>query len=133
MSTWPCASTPTTSDGAIGRGERMKISGYPWRALAIAFAAFWAALLGSRAAQAYAWMIRHEYAGCNQCHADPSGGGLLTAYGRAQSELLLRTRYGVAETDDPGRTGEFLFGLLPLPDSVLLGGDARGAYVRVAP
>src|SRR3954468_482447 len=86
-----------------------------------------------RPAEAYAWMIRHEYTGCNQCHADPSGGGLLTAYGRAQSELLLRTRYGMAETEEPVHTGEFLLGLLPLPDSVLLGGDARGAYVRVAP
>ncbi|HEY5373541.1 MAG TPA: hypothetical protein VIK01_07625 [Polyangiaceae bacterium] len=45
-------------------------------------------------AHAYAWMIKHAYAGCPVCHADPSGGELLTAYGRAQSDLLLRMRYG---------------------------------------
>ncbi len=45
-------------------------------------------------AHAYAWMIKHSYAGCAVCHADPSGGELLTAYGRAQSDLLLRMRYG---------------------------------------
>src|SRR3954470_24712140 len=100
MSTCPCASTPTRSDCPKGSDGAMKKSGYPWRALAVALAAFWITLLGSPAAHAYAWMIRHEYTGCNQCHADPSGGGLLTAYGRAQSELLLRTRYGMAETEE---------------------------------
>src|SRR5450631_4100883 len=45
-------------------------------------------------APAYAWMTKHAYAGCPVCHADPSGGELLTAYGRAQSDLLLRMRYG---------------------------------------
>ncbi|HEX3854150.1 MAG TPA: hypothetical protein VHW01_24470, partial [Polyangiaceae bacterium] len=45
-------------------------------------------------AYAYAWMIKHAYSGCPVCHADPSGGELLTAYGRAQSDLLLRMRYG---------------------------------------
>lgn len=45
-------------------------------------------------ASAYTWMIRHGYGGCTTCHADPSGGELLTRYGRAQSDLLLRMRYG---------------------------------------
>jgi hypothetical protein len=47
----------------------------------------------SKPAHAYAWMIRHGYSGCPVCHADPSGGETLTAYGRAQSDLLLRTRW----------------------------------------
>lgn len=47
-----------------------------------------------RDAQAYPWMIRHGYGGCATCHADPSGGELLTKYGRAQGELLLRMHYG---------------------------------------
>lgn len=85
-----------------------------------------------RRAQAYPWMIRHEYTACIQCHADPSGGGLLTAYGRAQGELLLRTQYG-APVEDPGRAAEFLFGPFHLPDSVLLGGDAREAALLVKP
>ena len=78
----------------------------------------------SRAA-AYAWMIRHEYTGCVPCHADPSGGGLLTSYGRAQGELLLRTRYGAPNDEEAGRLGGFLFGAIDLPEDLLLGGDAR--------
>jgi hypothetical protein len=82
-------------------------------------------LLPSRA-DAYAWMIRHDYAGCNICHADPSGGGLLTQYGRAQGELLLRTRYGSkAKEEEAGKAAGFLFGAFELPDALLLGGDLR--------
>src|SRR5690242_16446566 len=83
----------------------------------------------SARASAYAWMVRHDYAGCNQCHADPSGGGLLTEYGRAQGELLLRSHYTPwAEDEEPGKLGEFLLGAFPLPESVLLGGDYRLAF-----
>jgi hypothetical protein len=53
-----------------------------------------------REAHAYSWMIRHGYSGCTTCHADPSGGELLTPYGRAQSDLLLRTRYGAPTQSD---------------------------------
>lgn len=81
---------------------------------------------------AYPWMIRHGYAGCATCHADPSGGGLLTAYGRSQSEILLRTHY--RESDDgSGRAGEFLFGALPTPDPLLVGGDLRLMEMRITP
>jgi hypothetical protein len=77
-------------------------------------------------------MIRHEYTGCTQCHADPSGGGLLTPYGRAQSEILLRSHYGThSDDEDPGKVGDFLFGV-PLPEQLLLGGDYRGAYFHNA-
>ena len=41
-------------------------------------------------AHAHSWMIREGYATCAECHLDPSGGGLLTDYGRAQSEILMR-------------------------------------------
>jgi hypothetical protein len=75
-------------------------------------------------------MIRHDYTGCNQCHADPSGGGLLTEYGRAQSDFLLRMRYGAPDSYEPPRTAEFLFGVMKLPESLLLGGDVR--FARVA-
>jgi len=58
-------------------------------------------LLGSRPASAYPWMIRHQYQGCVPCHADPSGAGLLTEYGRAMGENVLRTRYGSPPPDEP--------------------------------
>lgn len=91
------------------------------------------ALSWSPDAKAYAWMIRHDYAACAQCHADPSGGSLLTAYGRAQSELLLRTQYKKGAEEDPGRVGEFLFGAVTLPESLLLGGAFRSLYIRTQP
>ena len=58
-------------------------------------------------ASAYAWMIRHHYTACATCHIDPSGGETLTAYGRAQGELLLRTRYGgeAAPSPEPASGG----------------------------
>lgn len=85
-------------------------------------------------ASAYPWMIRHDYAGCNMCHADPSGGGLLTPYGRAQGEILLRMRYGQpAGDEEPGKVKDFLFGLVPTGDSILLGGDVRTLALATKP
>lgn len=89
--------------------------------------------LWDRPAQAYAWMIKHDYAGCNQCHADPSGGGVLTEYGRAQSDFLLRMRYGAADSYEPPPSAGFLFNALKLPPSVLLGGDIRYATITKIP
>lgn len=62
--------------------------------VALAALTFAALSVWSRPASAYGWMIRHGYGGCTTCHADPSGGETLTRYGRAQSDLLLRMRYG---------------------------------------
>src|SRR6202042_592581 len=83
-----------------------------------------AALFWSRPASAYPWMIRHEYQGCVPCHADPSGAGLLTEYGRAMGENILRSRYGSTPPDEPPIYARFLFGV-PTPDWLLLGGSFR--------
>jgi hypothetical protein len=89
-----------------------------------------ALMVVSSSAQAYPWMIRHGYTGCTPCHTDPSGGaGALTEYGRAQSDLLLRMRYG--ESQDSGeadRSAGFLWGLVPVPDALRVGGDFREGY-----
>jgi hypothetical protein len=82
-------------------------------------------LLSSRTASAYPWMIRHQYAGCVPCHADPSGAGLLTEYGRAQGDILLRSRYGVPPPDEGAKSAAFLWGV-PTPDWLLAGGSLRG-------
>lgn len=90
------------------------------------------AVLASGSAQAYGFMLKHDYTGCAQCHVDPSGGSLVTAYGRAQGELLLRTRYGAQpanEEAEPGKAADFLFGAVSLPEELLLGGDLRGAVL----
>src|ERR1019366_2007728 len=94
--------------------------------------ALWAALVtASSSARAYPWMIRHGYTGCTPCHTDPSGGaGVLTEYGRAQSDLLLRMRYGqTSESGEADKTSGFLAGLVPLPEQVRLGGDFREAFL----
>jgi len=84
-----------------------------------------ALVIGSREAAAYPWMIRHTYQGCVPCHADPSGAGLLTEYGRAMGENVLRTRYGSPPPDElPGYARPF-FGL-PTPDWLLVGASLRG-------
>ena len=92
-----------------------------------------AAIFWSRPASAYPWMIRHEYQGCVPCHADPSGAGLLTAYGRAMGENVLRMRYGSKPPDEPPIYSRFLFGV-PEPDWLLVGGSLRGAeQINVTP
>jgi len=91
-------------------------------------AALLAALLAlPGTAFAYPDMIRHGYTGCAQCHTDPSGGGVLTAYGRAQTEVLLATPYGAPR--EPGKEAEFLFGALGLPGALALQGDVRSVFV----
>ncbi|HVR21361.1 MAG TPA: hypothetical protein VMS65_16725 [Polyangiaceae bacterium] len=83
-------------------------------------------LLTTARADAYTWMIRHAYNGCGVCHADPSGGEVLTPYGRAQSDLLLRMRYDGKSADqvEPGKASNFL-GFLETPPNVMLGGSTR--------
>ena len=64
-----------------------------FRHFAVLAALFWSVMVFAAQAQAYPWMIRHEYNACATCHTDPSGAGLLTAYGRAQSSILLSSQY----------------------------------------
>lgn len=61
---------------------------------AVALAVLLLAVGWPSSAHAYPWMIRHGYGGCTTCHTDPSGAGMLTPYGRAQGDLLLRMHYG---------------------------------------
>jgi hypothetical protein len=91
-----------------------------------------AAIFWSRPASAYPWMIRHEYQGCVPCHADPSGAGLLTAYGRAMGENVLRMRYGSKPPDEPPVYSRFLFGV-PEPEWLLAGGSLRASELITLP
>ncbi len=84
-------------------------------------------------ARAYAWMIRHGYTACAQCHADPSGGGVLTPYGRAQGEISLRQQWGRDPDAEPGKVADFMFGAFKLPDPLLLQGDVRSLLLQVVP
>src|SRR5262249_39932827 len=96
--------------------------------LAFAGAVFLAFFTISTPAEAYPWMIRHGYSTCTPCHADPSGSGLLTEYGRAQGELLLRTRYSHpknGEEEEAGPIAGFMFGAIKPPEWLLLGVSGR--------
>jgi hypothetical protein len=85
-------------------------------------------LFAPERAEAYTWMIRHAYTGCGVCHADPTGGETLTPYGRAQSDLLLRMRYGGKSgmEAEPSKAAGFL-GFIELPQNLMLGGSGRVA------
>ena len=89
-------------------------------------------LASPREASAFPWMIRQGVTSCQQCHGDPSGGGVLTAYGREQGDLTLRMRYG-NKSDIASDSAGFLFGLVSPPDWLLAGGSFRGGALHVAP
>jgi hypothetical protein len=83
-------------------------------------------------AHAFVTMIEHGYASCGSCHADPSGGGLLTEYGRGQAAILLHKSWTERPADwEPGPEKDFLFGALDLPDSVLMGISSRNNVLSV--
>jgi hypothetical protein len=85
-----------------------------------------ALLLVATSASAYPWMIRHRYTACGACHYDPSGAGPITGYGRAVADAVIRTRDGDgAPAEDLPRSARFLFGAVPTPPWLELGGDLR--------
>jgi len=53
-----------------------------------------------------------RHARCTTCHFSPTGGGLLTPYGRSLSREELATFGMSGGSQQPGREHEFLFGLL---------------------
>lgn len=102
-----------------------------WLRLAVAAAiAFASIFFASRPAHAFPWMIREGYTGCNTCHADPSGAGILTQYGRGMEEVVVRMPY--KKDADPGKTGNFAFGV-DLPEPLLLQTDLRNLFLTIIP
>jgi hypothetical protein len=83
-------------------------------------------LLSAQPAQAYPWMIRHHYAACSTCHYDPSGAGPITAYGRAVGDSVIRMGGEDEQSSaDLPESAKFLFGVVPTPKWLELGGDIR--------
>ncbi len=111
-------------------GRRMRGSAV-WPGVAVA--TLFACLLPT-SANAYPWMIRHDYTGCAVCHVDPSGAGLLTDYGRAQNVLLMQMNYGnpFKPGDEVPSYAGFAFGAVPMPDWLLAQVTFRGAEFWVA-
>lgn len=81
---------------------------------------------------AYPWMIKHDYTGCATCHTDPSGGFLLTEYGRAQTQTLLSSFGRVAEGEEPDSRSKFAFGV-DLPRWLNLGVTQRNLLLWQKP
>ena len=72
-------------------------------------------------ALSYPENVRLGYTSCASCHVSPTGGGVLTNYGRSSAE----------ELSSFAREGDGdLLGKLHLPDRVAVGGDARYVSFR---
>ncbi len=99
-----------------------------FRAIAIAIIAVVGCF--SQSANAYPWMIRHDYNICIVCHTDPSGGNLLTAYGRSLSQSVLSTELAAKHDEEAGAIKEFAFGAVTLPENILLGAFWRQGYIQ---
>ncbi len=93
-----------------------------WFLLAVLFAA---------PAYAYPWMVKHGYGSCVACHVDPSGSGQLTAYGRAQADVLVKWRVKPrAEDEEVPKSANFLW-FVELPEQLNLSGNLRyGSLIR---
>lgn len=77
----------------------------------------------STAGFAYPELVRRGYANCITCHVSPTGGGILTTYGRSLIPEVLSTTGNEEQS-------KFLYGVIDLPEWLLGGGDFRvlGAY-----
>lgn len=70
-------------------------------------------------AVAFPNFVRHGYFGCVACHVSPTGGGILSEYGRELSRELLST-WG-----SEGKESQAAYGLVEMPEWLSIGGDFR--------
>ncbi|GAC1353385.1 MAG: hypothetical protein NVSMB47_05380 [Polyangiales bacterium] len=106
------------------------------RRIVVLFVVLACALVWTRSASAYPWMIRTGQGPCATCHVDPSGSGILTAYGRVQGDMVLRDHYtanGKGSADGLSKTRGFLWGAVDLPAWLLLSGSYRGMLLDSRP
>lgn len=74
----------------------------------------WSLLLASQFSFAYPELVRHGYVSCLTCHVSPSGGGVLTQYGRSLAKELVSFKKPVTDGDEN-----------PPPERWHFGGEAR--------
>lgn len=72
-------------------------------------------------AQAFPDTIRHGYSNCSTCHVSPTGGGILTSYGRSLSRELMST-WGYVNEE---QILHGLAGIKTSDETLLYGGDVR--------
>jgi hypothetical protein len=92
-----------------------------------------ALVLGAAQAKAEAIFLSKQYTRCTTCHFSPTGGGLLTPYGRSLSREELSTTGKSAPAAGEGREQQFLWGALKdaLPKGLSLGVDLRPSHLDV--
>jgi hypothetical protein len=99
-------------------------------------------LLATMALATTAWaeptFLAKQYTRCTACHYSPTGGGLLTPYGRLLSQRELSTTAGTATApasdaqDDPHGEQAFLYGALgDALGPVHLGLEMRPSHLRI--
>lgn len=74
-------------------------------------------------ASAFPGAIRKNYPSCVACHVNPTGGGVLTAYGREAGDQFLPAWYAEGESQS-------LYGLAAANETLLIGGDIRWANLQ---
>src|SRR5689334_676043 len=113
-----------------GKTNVLCVSASLWLALALALVA--------STASAEPMFLAKQYTRCTACHYSPTGGGLLTPYGRLLSHRELSTTGATATApaadaeDDPHGEQAFLFGALGDALGPLhLGLEMRPSHLRV--
>ena len=74
------------------------------------------------AASAFPELTRHNYNNCMVCHISPTGGGVLSEYGRSLSKELVSTWGYEGE--------EKFFYFIPTTEALALGGDFRNLQLK---
>lgn len=74
--------------------------------------------------------IRHGYTSCTTCHISPSGGGLMTDYGRSLSKELISST-GYKNEEQPLHGALSFFRKPKLLERLVVGGDARYLHRKV--
>ena len=89
-------------------------------------------LTGARAALPEPVFLSRQYSRCTNCHYSPTGGGLLTPYGRSLSSEELSTTGSHRGGGAPGREHEFLYGALgEAARPVSLGLELRPSHLEL--
>jgi hypothetical protein len=88
---------------------------------------------GAPQTQAESVFLSKQYTRCTTCHFSPTGGGLLTPYGRSLSREELSTTGKSAPGAEGGREQQFLWGALEdvLPKGLNLGIEVRPSHLDV--
>jgi len=87
-------------------------------------------LAGAAPAAGEPIFLSRQYARCTTCHYSPTGGGLLTPYGRSLSREELSTWGRSDDPANPGREQQFAYGLLGnATGPVSLGIELRPAHL----